>query len=64
MSVVMSPTRPGPGPAARAGALQMRRHLYRLSSQPFSNPYRRHRRPSAAQWSALRDVGRSDGEVG
>ncbi|MEV1062878.1 hypothetical protein [Streptomyces sp. NPDC050263] len=46
--------------AAQPGRTELRRHLYRSWTQLFFHPYWRQRRPSAAEWRELRDLGRSD----
>jgi len=49
--------------AEQPGRTELRRRLYRLSARLFFHPYWRQRRPSAAEWWELRDLGRSDRDV-
>ncbi|MFF2201144.1 hypothetical protein [Streptomyces sp. NPDC058145] len=47
--------------AEHPGRTDLRRRLYRLSTQTFFHPYWRRRRPGPAAWWELRELGRSDG---
>ncbi|MFF4257719.1 hypothetical protein ACFY1L_41680 [Streptomyces sp. NPDC001663] len=49
--------------AEQPGRTELRRRLYRLSDRLFFHPYWQQRRPSAAEWWALRELGRSDRDV-
>jgi hypothetical protein len=49
--------------AERPGRTELRRRLYRLSTQLYFHPYWQQRRPSPAAWWELRDLGRPDGST-
>jgi hypothetical protein len=49
--------------AERPGRTELRRRLYRLSTQLFFHPYWQDRRPGPAAWWELRNLGWSDGDV-
>lgn len=49
--------------AERPGRTELRRNLYRLSTQLFFHRYWQHRRQGPAGWCELRELGRSDGDV-
>ena len=49
--------------AERPGRTELRRRLYRLSTQLFFHPYWQQRRPSSAAWSELRGLGRSNRDL-
>ncbi|MFJ4469453.1 hypothetical protein ACIP2X_18440 [Streptomyces sp. NPDC089424] len=50
--------------ADRPGRTELRRRLYRLSTQVFFHPYWEQRRPDPATWWALRDLGRPGRDLG
>ncbi|MEV7991624.1 hypothetical protein AB0O67_06830 [Streptomyces sp. NPDC086077] len=45
--------------AERPGRAELRRRLYRLSTQVFFHPHWQQRRPRPAAWWELRDLGQS-----
>jgi hypothetical protein len=45
------------------GRTELRRRLYRLSTELFFHPYWQQRRPSSAAWSELRGLGRSNRDL-
>ncbi|MDQ0599681.1 hypothetical protein QF037_004026 [Streptomyces canus] len=49
--------------AERPGRTELRRSLYRLSTQLFFHRYWQRRRQGPAGWCELRELGRSDGDV-
>ncbi|MEV7319802.1 hypothetical protein [Streptomyces sp. NPDC093970] len=49
--------------AERPGRTELRRRLYRLSTQLYFHPYWRHRRPRPAAWWELRHPGSPEGRV-
>ncbi|MGW4437994.1 hypothetical protein ACWELO_19895 [Streptomyces sp. NPDC004596] len=49
--------------AEHPGRTELRRRLYRLSTQTFFHPSWQRRRPGPAAWRELRALGRADGPV-